>query len=162
MYNTKYNTTFMHYGSKIESDKICNLIIIADKILGKCQIEDNNYLVFFKIKTEIMTNLENKLNKTLDDKLLCSSTESLFKTKSEFVTESTNISKILTISGSPFSLKISSKNNKIKLISSSYLPKMLHYSILKDIIIEKGIEFNDNSYSVVDYQENIMNLKKKT
>ena len=154
----KYNTTYMYYGSKKDTEILKEFV---PGFIDNCEIKNDKYLLFFKIRTKIMIELQDKSNKTYIEEIMSSSVESIFKTKATFVTENTNIGKIINIKNTCFSLRTSGENGVTTLTSFSCLPKELHCKQFEQTMVVNNIVFNEELYTLKDYVENFQMLQKK-
>lgn len=141
---TKYNNA-QEIKKLNKQQNICNFMIIyTTKLYG-------NSLILLKISEEIMEMIKNKEKNTELELFILDSFVSIFNTKSEFITDKKNLSKILKIKNKPFNSRIMHKNNeKISLITNSELPKLLHKNILKEALINEDVEFNNENFSIIN------------
>lgn len=139
---TKYNNA-QEIKKLNKQQNICNFMIIHTTKLYK------NSLILFKISEKTMKMIKNKEKNTELELVILDSLVSIFNTKSEFITDKKNVSKILKIKNKPFNSRIKHRNDgKISLITNSELPKLLHKNILKEALINEDVEFNDKNFSI--------------
>lgn len=130
-----------------EQQNVCNFMITytfseSTKLYG-------NVLLFFKINEEKMEMIKNKRTLTNLESIVLDSLTSIFKTKSEFITDKKNVQKIMKIKNTPFTSRISCRNDgTINFITNSELPKSVHKEILKKILTDNGIQFNEENFNV--------------
>lgn len=143
-----------------KQQNVCNFIVTytfseSTKLYG-------NILLFFKINEEKMEMIKNKRTLTNLESIVLDSLTSIFKTKSEFITDKKNISKIIKIKNTPFTSRISCRNDGIiNLITNSELPKSVHKEMLKEILTNEGIEFNEENFNVCSSTIDKDNLKSQ-